>query len=194
MSITEDSDELKTCFAHISRFESLESLELDIGSYDSEEPIDECFELLANKCTKLRELRLKLNILLISNRLFFALSESRSLEKLVIDFGILCYKLEGSVECLKHLTRLKYLSITNLELNEEFFINMNTILPNIQYLEMNVLNGIVFFYKSPLKLFLKSLQTMKCIKRVVYNYKVFYYIKNRSESKPRILYENNNCI
>ena len=50
------SDELTTCFAHISRFESLESLELDIKCY-IEEPVEKCLKLLANKCTKLRELR-----------------------------------------------------------------------------------------------------------------------------------------
>ena len=182
-----DLDELKTCFAHISRFESLESLELEIQYYDSEQAIKECFILLANECTKLRELGLKLNIPIIPKLYLFLLSELRSLEKLVIDFGILCYKLEGSVECLKHLTRLKYLSITNLKLTEDFFTNINTIVPNIRYLEIKVLSGIDFFDKCPLKLFLKSLQTMKFIERVVYNYRVFYYCKNRSESKQRIL-------
>ena len=184
-----DLDELKICFAHISRFESLESIELDIRSYDSKQAIQECFELLANKCTKLRELRLKLNIPVIPKLLIFSLSEFRCLEKLVIDLSLrnICYKLEGSVECLKHLTRLKYLSITNLDLTEDFFTNINSILPNIRYLEMKVLSGIEYFDKSTLKLFLKSLQSMKYIERVVYNYKVFYYIKNRLESKPRIL-------
>ena len=182
-----DLDELKTCFAHISRFESLESLELEIQYYDSEQAIKECFILLVNECTKLRELGLKLNIPIIPKLYLFLLSELRSLEKLVIDFGILCYKLEGSVECLKHLTRLKYLSITNLKLTEDFFTNINTIVPNIRYLEIKVLSGIDFFDKCPLKLFLKSLQSMKYIERVVYNYRVFYYCKNRSESKPRIL-------
>ena len=52
------SDELKTCFAHISRFESLESLKLHIDC-SPEEPIDECLKLLANKYTKLIEFPFK---------------------------------------------------------------------------------------------------------------------------------------
>ena len=44
------SDELKTCFAHISRFESLESLEfkIEFSYFLTEEEFDGCLKLLAN--------------------------------------------------------------------------------------------------------------------------------------------------
>ena len=176
------SDELKSCFAHISRFESLESLELKFN-YDLGEPIDECLKLFAHKCTKLRELRISNNSGLISNSIFFALSELRSLERLeVLIFNR--NRVEGSVECLKHMTRLKHLSISPIGQKLDFLANIQTHLPNIRYLKIFIRN---YDYTS-LKPFLESLQTMKCIERVVVNKEwKFYYNKNRSESKPRVL-------
>ena len=50
------SDELKTCFAHISRFESLESLRIAVEFGSKIESIEECLQMLANKCTKLTKL------------------------------------------------------------------------------------------------------------------------------------------
>ena len=184
------SEDLKTCFAHISRFESLESLELELKFVylNSEEPIDECLKLLAKKCTKLTELRFKTFQSSIKfNRIFFSFSGFRSLERLVLDFGDITDKLEGSVECLKHMTRLKHLSITYPQLTQDFFANIYTTLPNIRLLEINTnhINGELF------KPFVESLQTMKCIERVVINYsKQFFYRKNRSESQPKTLIQN----
>ena len=57
-------NDIKTCFAHISRFESLESLELKIElcmDFITEEQITECLKLLANKCTKFKELRINID-------------------------------------------------------------------------------------------------------------------------------------
>ena len=168
------SDELKTCFAHISRFESLESLELELEflNLNSEEPIDGCLKLLANKCTKLTELRFETYQPIIFNRIFFSFSEFRSLERLVLDFGDITEKLEGSVECLKHMTRLKHLSITYSQLTPDFFANIQSILPNIPFLEINTNPSKVDLFKKVVE----SLQTMKCIERVVINsIKQFYY-------------------
>ena len=179
------SEELKTCFAHISRFESLESFELEFESIIAEpveEPIDEYLKLLANKCTKLRKLCLRTNYSsALSNRFFFALSEFRSLEKLFLHFEVTTDKLEGSVECLKHMTRLKHLSIEYEDLTRNFFANIQTHLPNLRCLYIK------YIAENSIKPFVESLQTMECIERVVINYKTFFYSKNRSESKPRII-------
>ena len=181
------SDELKTCFAHISRFESLQSLELLFNSCDIKERIDNCLKLFANKCTKLRELRIKTSSdyrSVILNRIFYAFTDFRSLDRLVVDFQELKNKLEGSVKCLKHCTQLKHLSITHSELTEDFFANIQITLPNLRYLNINSkqITG------QSVKPFIESLQKMKSIERVVVNTNMeFYYQKNRLESKPRIL-------
>ena len=178
------SKETKTCFAHISRFESLESLEIKFYHKLSKRSIKKYLKLLGKKCTKLREFRLKSTTCFKFKRFFSALSEFRSLETLVIDLRGMRGKLKGSVECLKHMTRLKHLSINCRELTEDFFTKIHIFLPNIRYLEIN---GKYFVDESRLKLLLKSFQTMKSIERVVYNYIAYYYCKNRSDSKPRIL-------
>ena len=179
------SDELKTCFAHISRFESLESLRILFycsTNFISKEPIDEYLKLLANKGTKLRELCIYNNSGIVCNIIFFALSEFRFLERLeVLIFNK--NEIEGSVECLKHMTRLKHLSIYGVE-HIDFFANIATHLPNIRYLKIFVRK---YNYTS-LQTLTESLQTTKYIEKVVFNKeRKFYYNKNRSESKPRIL-------
>ena len=141
----------------ISRFESLESLGIEVINLMTEvEPIDECLKLLANKCTKLRELRLRTtNSLIISDNIFFSLSEFRSLERLIFNSTLMGH-LYGSVECLKHMTRLKHLSIDYSQLTEDFFANIQTLLPNVQSLDINIPN---IGYNS-IKSFVESLQSI----------------------------------
>ena len=178
------SNNLKTCLTLISRIESLESLGIEVINLKTEvEPIDECLKLLANKCTKLKELRLRTtNSLIISDNIFFSLSEFRSLERLIFNSTLMGHW-NGSVECLKYMTRLKHLSIDYSQLTEDFFANIQTLLPNVQSLDINIPN---IGYNS-IKSFVESLQSMKYIERVVFNEQTFFYCKNRSESQPRIL-------
>ena len=178
------SDELKTCFAHISRFESLESLDF-VFRYSVREEIEEYLKQLANNCTKLRDLRLYISRLyswnksfINSNRIFFALSDFRSLERLVIDFDYNTQQLEGSVECLKHMTSLKHLSITYSELTLDFFDNIQTFVPNLRYLDIES-RKLTFDGIKPFKQFAESLQTMKSLERVVIRYKVSIKITDR---------------
>ena len=169
------SDDLHKCLTLISRFESLEGLELEIN-YSHEEPIDECLKLLANKCTKLREFYLRIiNSSVISDNIFFTLSEFRSLERLVFNSKYMTH-FNGSVECLKHMTRIKHLSITCEELSEDFFANIQTFLPNIRNLDIYTRIG---FHDNSIKPFVESLQTMKYIEKVVINGQTFIYCKNR---------------
>ena len=182
------SKELKKGFALISQFESLESLELGFDFLESKSTIEECLKLLANKCTKLTELRFKTPPLSKISRIFFSFADFLSLERLVLDFGNIKNKLEGSVDCFEHMTGLKHLSITYSQLTEDFFANIQTILPNIRFLDINTNQNNSELFEQ----FIESLQTMKYIERVVVNdSKKFFYFKNRSESKPRILIQNN---
>ena len=80
------SDELKTFFGHISRFESLESLQFQNVIRTKFVAIDDCLQFLAKKCTKLKEFVFYPFFSETSNRLLLALSEFRSLERLVIYF------------------------------------------------------------------------------------------------------------
>ena len=178
------SDDLHKCLTLISRFESLESLRIDIFSVETNaEPIDECLKLLANKCTKLRELRFKTICPTVFFNNIFSLSEFRSLERLVFKSTYMTRHFNGSVEYLKDMTRLKHLSISYPELTEDFFANIQTLLPNIQSLDINIPN----IDDNTIKLFVESLQSMKYIERVVINWQTFFYCKNRSQSNPRIL-------
>ena len=121
------SNELKTCFAHISRFESLESMEFKIEFsffIITEELVVECLKLLANNCTKIRELSINITPFVLTNRIFFALSEFRSLERLNVFSIYNMEKVEGSVECLKHFTRLKHLSISHIGETLELLANI----------------------------------------------------------------------
>ena len=87
ISIIEElaSDELMTCFAHISRFESLESLEIRCVFRTSDDSIIDCLQVLAKKCIKLRKLKFSIDSIDKSDRLLLALSEFRSLESLDIE-------------------------------------------------------------------------------------------------------------
>ena len=137
------SDQLKTCFAYISRFESLESLEITFCSNSTEEPIDKCLKLLANKCTKLRELRFKTYHSPIKlNRIFFSFSAFRLLERLIIDFGRTTDKLKASVGCLNNMTQLKHLSITYSQLTQVFFADIYKVFLKISCTLMRAVCGI----------------------------------------------------
>ena len=178
------SDELKTCFAHISRFESLESFKFQYYLKNSTKALKECLHLLAKKCTKIKKIKIDCRSTETFNRLLFALSEFRSLERLVIELSDTNNTYQGSVEYLENCIRLKHLTIIYPKLIQTFFEDIQTILPNLRYLNIESRE----IERQSLKPFIESLQTMKCIERVVVNYSTkFYYQKNRLESKPRIL-------
>ena len=177
-------DELKTCFAHISRFVCLESLKIQYEFPTTTKAMDQCLQRLAKKCIKLKKFEFNSYNTQTSKRLFFAFSQFRSLERLVLNLKCNRQKLKGSVECLKKCIQLKHLSINYCYSTQNFFANIQTILPNLRYLNIESYR----FVGKPLKPFVESLQTMKSIERVVVNNSMkFYYQKNRLESKPRML-------
>ena len=171
------SEDLHKSLALISHLESLESLVMEILSFETNvKPIDECIRLLANNCTKLRNLCLKTNeSCLMSDNIFFSLSDFRSLERLVFNYQYKSGHLNRSVECLKNMTRLNNLSIIHSQLTKDFFANIQTILPNLQYLFIRS----KCFTDNSIKAFTESLQTMKYLERVVINNKKFYYRRIR---------------
>ena len=54
------AEDLKTTIEYIARFENLRQLSLEFGPMKNKEPIEDCFKLIGQKCTKL--LKLDLNI------------------------------------------------------------------------------------------------------------------------------------
>ena len=150
----------------------MKSLGIEISSTETYvEPIDDCLKLLSNKCTKLTELCLTIDQSgVIAGDIFFSLSEFRSLERLVFNSTLMEQYLNGSIECLKQMTRLKHLSINYPQLNQDFFANIQTILPNIQSLNIFIPD----IGDDSIELFLESLQTMKYIERVVVNGQTFF--------------------
>ena len=167
--------QLKTCFAHISRFESLESFELIVNEFCGQ-PIAYYFRPLTKIFAKLKQFTLKTHTTDISNQSF--LSMFRSLKRLVLDFGDTKEKLIGSVECLKHCKRLKHLSISNEVLTQDFFVNIQTFLPNIQNIDINS-KDIIVEPVIQFKEFMESFQSLRSIERVVVNNLIkYYYCRN----------------
>ena len=116
------------------------------------------------------------------------ISRFESLESFGIEISGKENEVKSIDECLKHMTRLKHLSITCEKLktsrNQDLFANIPTHLPNLRNLDIKVPH----ISKDSIKQFVESLQTMKYIERVVINWQTFFYCKNRSQSKPRILF------
>ena len=176
------SDDLHNCLSLISRFESLESFGIEISNIENNvEPIDEWLKLLANKFTKLRELRFKTICPTVFFNNIFSLSEFRSLERLVFN-SVYEKRLKGSIDCL-NMTRLKNLSITSPQLTQHFFLNIHISVPNIQSLNINVRPN----DNKSINRFVKSLQTLEYIERVVVNGQTFLFCKNRWKYQRRII-------
>ena len=97
MFILLTTDELKTCLTQLSLFESLETLKLEIVDYDQIQYdfIDQYFEELTRKCTKLKNLSLALeNDSLISEHFLKVLTHLKDVQKLDLRLGV-SKKLKG---------------------------------------------------------------------------------------------------
>ena len=166
------AEELKTCIEYISRFENLRQLSLEFGPMSNKQPIDDCLSLIGQKCTKL--LKLDLNIypsVPISDRFFAAFSEFKALKKLIIRFGN-DIEVNASVEAFKHCKQLKDLDFTYNRLTEDFFANIHSIVPKLQYLHIRTSEQ----YSD---LFINSFHSMKNIQKVFVDQKFssdkYYY-------------------
>ena len=159
---------------YVCRLENLRVLEL---SFDLEikQPTDKVLALIGQKCNKVMKLDLTINASLPeSDQFFTALSEFKSIRKLKIE---LCKKslAKGSIESLKGCKQLIDLHINYPELEEDFFTNINVILPKLQYI--GVKTGKQFSDS-----FIDSFHSMKSIQ------KVYHFVNNRTEHKFNFWY------
>ena len=189
---------LKTCIKCIARFENLKELTLSFNELKTKQPIDDCLSLIGQKCTKLLKLDLSIfSEVPISKRFFTLFSEYKAIKKLNIH---LKYDIEvkGSVEAFKHCKQLKHLDITYGKLTEDFFANIASFVPKLQFLRIISRNT---FSDSFIDLF----QSMKNIQNVyllvnqnIFPKKYWYFGKSLSEvmlslNGKYIIPIDNNC-
>ena len=157
--------EVKTCFECVSRLENLRQLKIGFLSLRNVESLRESLSLIGQKCTKLSKFDLQIyshTRTPISIRFFAAFTEFKAINKLKIDL-FNDSEVKGSVaEYFDKCLKLKRLELSCNQLTEDFFANIQTVLPNITFLS-------IYSHKSISELFIVSLQTMKCLQRVVVN-------------------------
>ena len=186
------AEEIKTCVECIARFENLKGLRLEIRSYRTEEPIDDCLSLIGQKCNKLLKLDLDIQIT-ISDRFFSSLSEFKAIKKLKITL-LDDIEAKGSIECFKHCKQLIELDITYDKKREDFFANIGSFVPKLQSLRITTL-------KQYSDSFIDSFHSMKYIQKVEhYNCEhiVWYFGKCLSNemschNRQHIIRVNDNC-
>ena len=155
------AEEIKTCIECIARFENLKGLRLEIRSYRTEEPIDDCLSLIGQKCNKLLKLDLDIQIT-ISDRFYSSLSEFKAIKKLKITL-LDDIEAKGSIECFKHCKQLIELDITYDKMREDFFANIGSLVPKLQLLRITTL-------KQYSDSFIDSFHSMKYIQKVEHYY------------------------
>ena len=190
-------EELKTCINCISRFENLKSLRLNIRVKETDKQIVKYLKLIGQKCTKLLKLDLEFGQKMISNRLFDAMIEFKSIRKLKIDLHFHTI-LSGSVECFKHCKQLIELDINYNGLREEFFTKIATFVPKLQFLRIKTSEK---YSDSFVDYFLrmKNIQKVKLLHNKELNSsKSWYFSKGLSEvmssqKREKVIRVNDNC-
>ena len=153
-------EQLKTCIECIARFVNLNELILDIKPMNITEEVVDCLSLIGQKCTKLSKLKLRIDRSVpISDHFFDAFTEFKAIRKLNI---FLSHKtvLSGSVECFRNCQQLNDLNICYERLREDFFANIGSFVPKLQYLQIKTFEQ---FSNS----FIDSFHSMESIQKVV---------------------------
>ena len=151
--------DLKKCIECISSLENLRSLTVSIESERIKEPIDESIALIGRKCTKLLKLNLRIwESVLISHLFLDVFTHFKAIKKLKIKLHYDTV-VSGSVECFKHCKQLNGIDIDCIELNDDFFSNFVSILPQLQRLKISTKR---FISDS----FINSLNSRKSIEKV----------------------------
>ena len=115
------TEELKTCFECIARFENLKELKLEFKQLNFKQPIDDCLSLIGQKCNKLLKLDLSIdNSVPISDRFFASFSKFKAIKILKIYLFDRRESIDGSIECFKHCKQLIDLDISYKKLKEDF--------------------------------------------------------------------------
>ena len=154
-------EELKTCIEYISRFENLKELRLEFGSMRSKEPIGDCLSLIGQKCTKLLKLDFTVRdyTIIITDRFFDSFTHFKAIKKLKILFGN-SVEVKGSVKAFKDCLQLKELDIHYKKLTPDFFTNIESFVPKLQFLRIKTTQH---FSDS----FIDSFHSMKNIQKVI---------------------------
>ena len=129
--------ELKTCIECISRFENLKELKLKFYRLLPNSPIDDCLSLIGQKCTKLLKLDLDIDYSVsVSEHFFDIFTEFKAIKILKIMLFTFT-SVKGGIESFKYCKQLKHLEINYRELREEFFANIASFVPKLQFLEIS---------------------------------------------------------
>ena len=174
------TEELKTCIEYISRFENLKELKLVFKTMMRKEPIDDCLSLIGQKCNKLLKLDFTVrdHSVTITDQFFDSLSEFKAIKKLKIWFEK-SVETNRSVKAFKDCLQLKELDIYYLKLTPNFFTNIESFVPKLQFLRIITNQK---FSDS----FIDSFHSMKNIQRVIIDPKYYYFGKSyRSDVKSQ---------
>ena len=129
------------------------------------EPIDDCLSLIGQKCNKL--LKLDLNVrdhsVTITDQFFDSLSEFKAIKKLKIWFEK-SVETNRSVKAFKDCLQLKELDIDYPKLTPNFFTNIESFVPKLQFLRIITNEK---FSDS----FIDSFHSMENIQKVVLSFK-----------------------
>jgi hypothetical protein len=121
--------------SNISRFRNLEKLELqtNICIKTDEQIIDDYIKRLAENCSQLKDLDLRIyDENLVTDQIFYAFEKFTSLVKLVLIINDNEKKFEGSVECFRFCSNLKLFDIAYKKLDEIFFKDIHLFLPKLR--------------------------------------------------------------
>ena len=181
-------EELKTCIECIARFENLKVLTLEFGYLKITEPIDKSVSMIGQKCTKLLKLNLSIKYIPITDRFLDVFSNLKAIKSLRVCLPNTAVK--GSIESLKHCKQLIYLDINYYRLTEDFFANIATFVPKLQFL-------IIITNEQFSDSFIKSFNCLKNLQRVEHFFdnantyrpkNSWYFNKNRIRSYLCIRY------
>ena len=127
-------EDLKTCIEYIIGFENLKRLKLKLVTMVIKEPVDAYLTMIGQKFNKLLKLDLVIDSFVsISDRFFDVFSEFKLIKELKIE---LYHKtvVKGSIASLKHCKQIKNLYIRYPELKEDFFANIASFVPKLEFL------------------------------------------------------------
>jgi hypothetical protein len=125
--------------SNISRFQSLEKLvlQIDFGVENDEQIVDDYIKRLAENCSQLKDLDLRIyNENLVTNQIFYVFEKFSSLVKLVLIISDNEKKFEGSVECFRFCSNLKHFEIAYKQMNEKFFKDIHLFLPELRLIRI----------------------------------------------------------
>ena len=169
------AEEVKTCVECICRFKNLRKLKLIFLWPQITQPLDVWLSLISQKCSKLLKLYIFMDHSIpISDHFFDVFHHFKTIRRLSVMLGQHTVVLSGSVQCFKHCTELYELSIAYHEMPEDFFKNVESFVPKLQFLQ--IYNKIEFS-----DAFIDSFRSMKFLKN--FNHSVFDMNTERHQTK-----------